>query len=140
MPSEVTPRFVQPLNESIAAVPQLASVFSIVLGGPQLGARLVWEWGPVQCKQYDLEDLFVALVICIQHGRGELLQLEQFNILLNDMWESYAFKSYFVYFLHHVMQCVLLTFLVPWWSNVDALSTLRWLLLVLVPSSGLGFA
>ena len=104
----------------------------------QLGARLVWEWGPVQCKQYDLEDLFVALVICIQHGRGELLQLEQFNILLNDMWESYAFKSYFVYFLHHVMQCVLLTFLVPWWSNVDALSTLRWLLLVLVPSSGLG--
>ena len=40
-PSEVTPRFAQPLNEAIAAVPQLASVFSIVVGGPQLGARLV---------------------------------------------------------------------------------------------------
>ena len=40
-PSEVTPRFVEPLRESIAAVPQLASVLSIVVGAAELGKQLV---------------------------------------------------------------------------------------------------
>ena len=42
-PSEVAPRFVQPLRETIAAVPELREVFEIVLGGAETGAALVAE-------------------------------------------------------------------------------------------------
>lgn len=40
-PSEVTPRFVQPLNASIAEVPELAAVLSFVQGGPDTGQALI---------------------------------------------------------------------------------------------------
>ena len=40
-PSELTPSFVPALRESIAAVPELAAVLSIVEGGPAAGAELV---------------------------------------------------------------------------------------------------
>jgi succinate-semialdehyde dehydrogenase / glutarate-semialdehyde dehydrogenase len=40
-PSEVTPRFVAPLRESIAEVPELASVLGFVLGGPETGQALI---------------------------------------------------------------------------------------------------
>jgi acyl-CoA reductase-like NAD-dependent aldehyde dehydrogenase len=40
-PSEVTPRFVEPLKRSIAAVPELAAVFDLVSGDGRTGAALV---------------------------------------------------------------------------------------------------
>jgi acyl-CoA reductase-like NAD-dependent aldehyde dehydrogenase len=40
-PSEVTPRFVEPLKVSIAAVPELAAVCDLVLGDGRTGAALV---------------------------------------------------------------------------------------------------
>ena len=40
-PSEVTPRFVQPLRESIGAVEHLNSVFDVVVGDAETGADLV---------------------------------------------------------------------------------------------------
>jgi succinate-semialdehyde dehydrogenase / glutarate-semialdehyde dehydrogenase len=40
-PSEVTPRFVEPLKRAIAAVPELAEVLHIVQGGPDTGAAMV---------------------------------------------------------------------------------------------------
>ena len=42
-PSEVAPRFVEPLRETIASVPELREVFEIVLGGPETGSALVAE-------------------------------------------------------------------------------------------------
>ena len=40
-PSEVTPRFVEPLRASIAAVPELAAVCDVVVGDGRTGAALV---------------------------------------------------------------------------------------------------
>lgn len=40
-PSEVTPRFVAPLQASLADVPELASVFKIVLGDGTVGAQMI---------------------------------------------------------------------------------------------------
>jgi len=40
-PSEVTPRFIEPLRRSIAAVPELAKVLEVVAGAGQTGAALV---------------------------------------------------------------------------------------------------
>ncbi len=40
-PSEVTPRFVEPLKRAIAAVPALANVLHIVQGGPDTGAAMI---------------------------------------------------------------------------------------------------
>ena len=40
-PSEVTPRFVEPLRRSLAAVPELAAVLAYVTGGPATGEALV---------------------------------------------------------------------------------------------------
>jgi len=40
-PSEVTPRFVTPLREALAAVPELAAVVGFVMGDGQTGAALV---------------------------------------------------------------------------------------------------
>ncbi len=42
-PSEVTPRFAEPLRESIAAVPELAAVLDIVSGDGETGAALIRE-------------------------------------------------------------------------------------------------
>ena len=40
-PSEVTPRFVDPLVEAIASVPELAGVISVVRGGAETGQALI---------------------------------------------------------------------------------------------------
>jgi succinate-semialdehyde dehydrogenase / glutarate-semialdehyde dehydrogenase len=40
-PSEVTPRFVEPLRKTIAVVPKLASVLQFVQGGPDTGAAMI---------------------------------------------------------------------------------------------------
>ncbi|HEV2569444.1 MAG TPA: aldehyde dehydrogenase family protein [Sphingomonas sp.] len=40
-PSEVTPRFLEPLKETIAAVPELERVLAFVLGGPETGQALI---------------------------------------------------------------------------------------------------
>jgi succinate-semialdehyde dehydrogenase / glutarate-semialdehyde dehydrogenase len=40
-PSEVTPRFVVPLFESVAAVPELAGVFDFVMGDGETGRQLI---------------------------------------------------------------------------------------------------
>jgi aldehyde dehydrogenase (NAD+) len=40
-PSEVTPRFVDPLAETIAAIPELAGVISILRGGAETGQALI---------------------------------------------------------------------------------------------------
>ena len=40
-PSEVTPRFVEPLRRTIEAVPELAAVLRIVTGGPDTGEALI---------------------------------------------------------------------------------------------------
>lgn len=40
-PSEITPRFVEPIKRTIEAVPELAKVFSIVLGDGSVGAEIV---------------------------------------------------------------------------------------------------
>lgn len=40
-PSEVTPRFVDPLLASIAEVPELAGVINIVRGGPEVGQAVI---------------------------------------------------------------------------------------------------
>ncbi|MEO0996835.1 MAG: aldehyde dehydrogenase family protein [Pseudomonadota bacterium] len=42
-PSEVTPRFAEPLRESIAEVPELAAVLDIVPGDGETGAALIGE-------------------------------------------------------------------------------------------------
>ena len=42
-PSEITPRFVQPLFETVAAVPELAAVFDYVIGGGATGQQLIDE-------------------------------------------------------------------------------------------------
>jgi succinate-semialdehyde dehydrogenase / glutarate-semialdehyde dehydrogenase len=40
-PSEITPRFCEPLNDSIRAVPELAAVLVIVTGGPDTGVAMI---------------------------------------------------------------------------------------------------
>ncbi len=40
-PSEVTPRFVEPLRESVQAVPELAKVFDLVMGDGEIGEAIV---------------------------------------------------------------------------------------------------
>lgn len=40
-PSEVTPRFVAPLRQALAEVPELAAVFAFVEGGPATGQALI---------------------------------------------------------------------------------------------------
>jgi acyl-CoA reductase-like NAD-dependent aldehyde dehydrogenase len=40
-PSEITPRFCEPLIDSIRAVPELADVLAIVTGGPETGAAMI---------------------------------------------------------------------------------------------------
>ena len=40
-PSEVTPRFIEPLFESVAAVPELADVFDYVMGDGEAGKALI---------------------------------------------------------------------------------------------------
>ncbi|MBL8201344.1 MAG: aldehyde dehydrogenase family protein [Chromatiales bacterium] len=42
-PSEVTPRFVEPLKEAVAAVPELARVFAIEAGDGRTGAALIGQ-------------------------------------------------------------------------------------------------
>jgi len=42
-PSEVTPRFVEPLRETVAAVPELERVLAFVLGGPETGQALIGQ-------------------------------------------------------------------------------------------------
>jgi acyl-CoA reductase-like NAD-dependent aldehyde dehydrogenase len=42
-PSEVTPRFAAPMEESIAEVPELAAVFKIVTGGADTGIAMIDE-------------------------------------------------------------------------------------------------
>ena len=40
-PSEVTPRFIEPLQRALDAVPELAAVLRIVTGGPQTGKAMI---------------------------------------------------------------------------------------------------
>jgi acyl-CoA reductase-like NAD-dependent aldehyde dehydrogenase len=40
-PSEVTPRFIEPLRKSIGAVPELAHIITLVTGGAQTGAAII---------------------------------------------------------------------------------------------------
>jgi succinate-semialdehyde dehydrogenase / glutarate-semialdehyde dehydrogenase len=40
-PSEVTPRFVEPLKRAIGKVPELANILHIVQGGPETGAAMI---------------------------------------------------------------------------------------------------
>ena len=40
-PSEVTPRFVTPLRDSLSDVPELASVFEVVIGDGTVGAQMI---------------------------------------------------------------------------------------------------
>jgi acyl-CoA reductase-like NAD-dependent aldehyde dehydrogenase len=40
-PSEVTPRFIEPLFETVAAVPELAGVFDYVMGDAETGQQLI---------------------------------------------------------------------------------------------------
>nr|MCU0892674.1 aldehyde dehydrogenase family protein [Sandarakinorhabdus sp.] len=40
-PSEVTPRFVEPMQAALAEVPELAAVLAYVLGGPETGQALI---------------------------------------------------------------------------------------------------
>lgn len=40
-PSEVTPRFVDPLTRTIAAIPELAGIISVIRGGAQTGRALI---------------------------------------------------------------------------------------------------
>jgi len=40
-PSEVTPRFVEPLRDSLRDVPELETVLGIVMGGPETGIALI---------------------------------------------------------------------------------------------------
>lgn len=40
-PSEVTPRFIEPLRRTIAAVPALANIITLVTGGAETGAAIV---------------------------------------------------------------------------------------------------
>lgn len=40
-PSEVTPRFVEPVRRAIAAVPELAKVLDVVTGGPETGQSMI---------------------------------------------------------------------------------------------------
>jgi succinate-semialdehyde dehydrogenase / glutarate-semialdehyde dehydrogenase len=40
-PSEVTPRFVEPLRRAIHAVPEIAAVLHVVQGGPETGAAMI---------------------------------------------------------------------------------------------------
>jgi acyl-CoA reductase-like NAD-dependent aldehyde dehydrogenase len=42
-PSEVAPRFVEPLRQAIGDVPELAKVFDVVAGGRDTGAQLIAE-------------------------------------------------------------------------------------------------
>lgn len=42
-PSEVAPRFVEPLRQTLARVPELASVLHYVVGGPETGRALIDE-------------------------------------------------------------------------------------------------
>ncbi len=42
-PSEVAPRFVEPLRQTLARVPELASVLHYVVGGPETGRTLIDE-------------------------------------------------------------------------------------------------
>ncbi|MDG1932463.1 MAG: aldehyde dehydrogenase family protein [Luminiphilus sp.] len=42
-PSEVTPRFIQPLQRALDAVPELAAVLHIVTGGPDTGKAMIEE-------------------------------------------------------------------------------------------------
>jgi len=42
-PSEVTPRFIKPLFESVAAVPELAGVFDYIMGDGEAGKALIDE-------------------------------------------------------------------------------------------------
>jgi succinate-semialdehyde dehydrogenase/glutarate-semialdehyde dehydrogenase len=42
-PSEITPRFVGPVSDTIAAVPELAAVFRYVTGGPETGQAILAE-------------------------------------------------------------------------------------------------
>lgn len=42
-PSEVTPRFVEPLKRAVAAVPELARVFAIEAGDGRMGAALIGQ-------------------------------------------------------------------------------------------------
>jgi succinate-semialdehyde dehydrogenase / glutarate-semialdehyde dehydrogenase len=42
-PSEVAPRFVEPLMETVAAVPELAEVFTFITGDGQTGQELIGE-------------------------------------------------------------------------------------------------
>ncbi len=40
-PSEITPRFIEPLRQSITEVPELASIFTYVAGAGETGAQLI---------------------------------------------------------------------------------------------------
>jgi acyl-CoA reductase-like NAD-dependent aldehyde dehydrogenase len=40
-PSEITPRFAEPLRESLQQVPELAKVFDIAIGGPDTGKAMI---------------------------------------------------------------------------------------------------
>ena len=40
-PSEVTPRFIEPLQRALGAVPELAAVLRIVTGGPETGMAMI---------------------------------------------------------------------------------------------------
>ena len=40
-PSEITPRFIAPFSEALAATPQLAKVLKVVAGGPATGAAMI---------------------------------------------------------------------------------------------------
>ena len=42
-PSEVTPRFIEPLKRALDAVPELAAVLCIVTGGPETGKAMIEE-------------------------------------------------------------------------------------------------
>ena len=42
----------------------------------RLCSSLVWEWGPIRCRQYDLRRFFKAMIICTQQSRGDVLQLD----------------------------------------------------------------
>lgn len=71
-------------------------------------------------------------------GRGELLQLAQFNQLIVDRWESYAKSTFVAYFVEHICVCIMLTFLMPWFQNrshfalniVPSLRTVLYILLM----------
>ena len=88
--------------------------WSCLIGSPKMvstilhmSRTILWQWGPIDCVRYDVDALLRACYIAVMQQRAPLITLRHFAHLLDDMWHSFASRTFYTLFsLHFVFMTI----------------------------------